>query len=587
MYRSLIEIDANIRQLALPTRSSSIKPGPTTPVKANNNIRKRLIPHLAASNGSPQSMGRPSPMPKGSVTPVTGSKIPRKSHTPSSLSKNIKAAAAAGATSQPRLSSKSRSSGKTLATSPADQSKPKQTPSPPANLHKELPSPPMAQIVNPLSPVKAKRTLVDATVATPTEDRWPVIRPENIPPAQVEVPSPHEKQLDTLPQAERSSPPPVPKSPPEPPETMESPQALGLLESPSNIGYAFSTDSEAIDSPVAGKKVSYRPTAIHSKAIPNRGSSLRPMRNSLPLRSEDRSSSENEDDPPISRIRRVKPGSTKWPLLDASPTIAPLPLSEASDVMEDGIGKESQPDGEACHDMKSTETYHTLVSQQIATDSYSRWSISDDSSIGEVQEQGLNSSARVKRLSTHTLNSGLGPVLTIASDADTVLFGDRGSVPKTLPFPDTTVTKSSQERSFSALAGRVSRQTMSRISLNKSPQSNIPCSSEYETNATVRITPIRSMQPPRGDGEIDSKIPSPPTLLVGQDSPNNVQPVSTPIHERDISGAFQTKRCSKSIADTASPYPRATHRHLVDSVRMASTMIYDFLHSLVLINLLD
>lgn len=45
-------------------------------------------------------------------------------------------------------------------------------------MDKPLPSPPVAQIVNPNSPVKISRTLVDAEAGTPSGEQWPAVRPE-------------------------------------------------------------------------------------------------------------------------------------------------------------------------------------------------------------------------------------------------------------------------------------------------------------------------------------------------------------------------------------------------------------------------
>lgn len=47
---------------------------------------------------------------------------------------------------------------------------------------KPLPSPPVAQVVDPNSPPKAARTLVDAFTPSPTLENWPILAPENIPP---------------------------------------------------------------------------------------------------------------------------------------------------------------------------------------------------------------------------------------------------------------------------------------------------------------------------------------------------------------------------------------------------------------------
>jgi hypothetical protein len=145
---------------------------------------------------------------------------------------------------------------------------------------------------------------------------------------------------------------------------------------------------------------------------------------------------------------------------------------------------------------KFFETYHTALSQQVPTDSSSTKIVSDGV-IECTEESGLYLNNRVKRLSAHTINSGLGPVLTIANDADAILLDNSCSILKASPIPDMVSVKP-QERSLGALAGRISRQTISKISLAKS-RTTTAHSSETETNGgtPIRITPIRSMQPPR------------------------------------------------------------------------------------------
>src|SRR5690242_2278329 len=56
--------------------------------------------------------------------------------------------------------------------------------SPLLSCDKPLPSPPFAQIVNSASPAKPQRTLVDAEAGTPTDEQWPILRPENVLPSK-------------------------------------------------------------------------------------------------------------------------------------------------------------------------------------------------------------------------------------------------------------------------------------------------------------------------------------------------------------------------------------------------------------------
>jgi hypothetical protein len=48
-----------------------------------------------------------------------------------------------------------------------------------ADYNKPLPSTPFARIVDPYSPLKAQRTLIDAETTVPSIEQWPVLRPHN------------------------------------------------------------------------------------------------------------------------------------------------------------------------------------------------------------------------------------------------------------------------------------------------------------------------------------------------------------------------------------------------------------------------
>jgi hypothetical protein len=53
------------------------------------------------------------------------------------------------------------------------------------NLNKELPSPPIVQVVDPNSPPKAQRTLVDAESGILSDSAWPILQPENVSCAEI------------------------------------------------------------------------------------------------------------------------------------------------------------------------------------------------------------------------------------------------------------------------------------------------------------------------------------------------------------------------------------------------------------------
>jgi hypothetical protein len=420
--------------------------------------------------------------------------------------------------------------------------------SPIINLDKELPSPPIAQVVNPFSPVKAKRTLVDATVATPTEKKWPIIRPENV--------QPSETAKDRLETSSRTNGPHSFDSI----EKTTSIEQLGISEASSDIGCAISTpDNKALDSPLAHKTSVRLSTAvpltmISPTAVPPRDSSLREQRSSLPLPNKSRCYSGN--DVPASQPSFMKPGSTKWPLLDTAPPPAHLAGQlddehRATNTMEQLDDTDKPVEG-----TQSFETYRTTVSQQVSTGSPSTKTISDASSFENTKEPGLCPKNRTKRLSAHTINSGLGPILTIANDADAILLGDGIPVPEVPPMPDTVSVKS-ERSSLGALAGRISRQTMSKISLTISRPAT-PHSSGTETNGgtQVRITPIRSIQPPR-QGSAESEKNS--LFLALQEAiatpiSAHAQPVSSPTNKRDALGSSQSKQIPAVKSNTPKPY---------------------------------
>jgi hypothetical protein len=420
--------------------------------------------------------------------------------------------------------------------------------------------------MNPFSPVKAKRTLVDATVTTPTGEKWPIIRPENVQPLEHDAAT-SETEKDRL---EASSCTDGPHSS-DPTEITESVEKLGISEASSDIGCAISTpDNKALDSPLACKtgvrpSTAVLPTMILPTAVPPRDSSLREQRSSLPLLNNSRSSSGS--DVPAPRPLLMKPGSTKWPLLDSAPSSATFTSQHDDKNRETNTIKQLDDSDKPFEVTQSFETYHTTVSQHFSTGSPSTKTINDASSFENTKEPGLCPKNRTKRLSAHTINSGLGPILTIANDADAILLGDRISVPEVPPIPDTVSVKS-EERSLSALAGRISRQTMSKISLTIS-RSATPHSSEAETNGgtQIRITPIKSMKPPRRGSAESGEISPSPTLQEAKEPPISARarPVSSSTNKRDASGSSQSKRLPAVKANITKPYPWDVRRRLEDS----------------------
>ena len=118
MHRPLVDNDANPRQQSslIPTRVSSNKLHTVTPV--NTRGRNRRIPLAITSNGSPHPIVRASPTTKSTMSPPAYSRIPRKSQTPTSLTKVQKTFTG---TTSPRALPKSRGGGRSQIASPQSQ----------------------------------------------------------------------------------------------------------------------------------------------------------------------------------------------------------------------------------------------------------------------------------------------------------------------------------------------------------------------------------------------------------------------------------------------------------------------------------
>jgi hypothetical protein len=132
--------------------------------------------------------------------------------------------------------------------------------------------------------------------------------------------------------------------------------------------------------------------------------------------------------------------------------------------------------------------------------SNSTWSQAAGSSL-DGEEDEVESEIRVKRLSWRTSGSGSGsgPVLTIQADAEVLIMGRSNSIPDVPEIPNALPEPPLQPRSLSSLAGRLSRHTTSRLSSINTSSSPAPTTAEFGPNGSpgIKISPIRSMQPPR------------------------------------------------------------------------------------------
>lgn len=135
-----------------------------------------------------------------------------------------------------------------------------------------------------------------------------------------------------------------------------------------------------------------------------------------------------------------------------------------------------------------------------------------------LEEEAEELSTRVKRLSWHSFStgasSGTGPVLRISADADAVIFGSRQSIPEVPAIPTVLPGPVHQPRSFGSRTSRMSKATESRTSLSIIPPSPPPSTpgSMRNTSPSVKISPIRSMQPPRSPSSDNHSRKSPSPL---------------------------------------------------------------------------
>ncbi|KAF2868736.1 hypothetical protein BDV95DRAFT_597064 [Massariosphaeria phaeospora] len=495
MYRSLANVDTD------PERSQMSS---TTPVNTGN-VSNSDLP-ATISTKFPQAIAR-SLSPVAAMSPVGGSRIPRKAATPSSLPRRP---AQGSRLSTQRTSIPQFSGGSKHPAGPPTESTSEL--SPPSHRDKPLPSPPFAQIVDSESPPKASRTLVDAEVAgTPTSEEWPVIQPENVPSNAEKAPSSSDlhpgsgKQDKILPKqtvsqktssekapliplkhtpTERDniqSPPPQPRSLYASLSRSTVPSRSSGLSRSETIPAISTSQHDVIDSPLAHKKSSRGLSAATSRSGSNR--------NSVPVGNQGLTSGMSWRLKPSSPRRPTHNGTAK--VLSQSRTF-PLLLSR-------NIPARRLTGVDQGRTTSESDTRTRSLSQEVLNDSSSIWSLAAGSSIDEDPEQEYDSSIRVKRLSGHSFASGLGPILRVASDADFVILGSGDAVPEVPPLPATVPHKAPQERSLSALAGRISRQTMSKLSLGLGPRTGTTQSSGSMKSPPVspRVIPIRSMQPPR------------------------------------------------------------------------------------------
>lgn len=442
-------------------------------------------------------------------------------------------------------------------------------------------------MVNPASPPKAQRTLIDAEVAGKlSEEEWPILSPENVTPEQTRsapmqaVPgasynrssgsgapgllsrrqdnrlstgsnwTPPE-EWDTCLSQEVNSQQQITTTRPElrsarnrlstgnrlsAAPTWTSPEEWNTrlsqdVNSQQQVHAITTANDEAIDSPLA-RKQSGRGTQSSSP-----GTTF--QRRSLPLSAQGQPASATPT--AASRHGEAMSTSANEQLLDtnasayafsshfsSSGSAATPLLSEyqygvqGANTVED---KETQVQAHGV--IEPTDNYPPRRSRENSFDSSDTWSQAAGSSIDEERHQQFESSTRVRFPHPH-LHGG-GPVLRIHEDADEVLMGNAGDVPEVPPIPEVIPDEAAQ---VSTLAGRFSRETLSRmssrISLRMGLRSGTSQSPEVDTNCTptpVKANPVRSIRPPGNTSAgVDPQGTSGPTVQQSQESLKATKP---------------------------------------------------------------
>lgn len=389
---------------------------------------------------------------------------------------------------------------------------------PPLSYNKPLPSPPIAQIVDPASPPKAQRTLVDAEAGSPSEGVWPILQPENVSPSEPLATS----TSDGLPQRSVSEGSaltrngiPVLKSritaslfnknhtssqqsdlsarsyelSHERFRQMTEPRTFNSMNTYAEPFHAFSTNSEvAIDSPLAHNQRA-SPVVIVPPRISSKRSSL-PSPDTAP------------GELPAAPFQPARSGSTQCSVFEVKGDYTSNDQANNEVLRDIQWHPTTQPEEV---EPVSVGSATATQSHRRSVDSSSTWSLGTSSLLKDEPELDYEGTVRVKRLSWHSSNPDSGPTLRISADADAVLLGRAGSIPAVPALPEHMLRDPSQERSLSTLAGQVSKHITNKMGPTTGSCTSTPSSTEAEaeteTETTgsrpIRITPIRSMQPPR------------------------------------------------------------------------------------------
>ncbi|KAF3041708.1 hypothetical protein E8E12_006374 [Didymella heteroderae] len=587
MSTPLIDISANPRQPDFnPTKVGSKIPSPPKYQRTGSTGRRN--PFSVSTTGSPCYIATPMDA-KAVIMPMPTSKLPRKSTpTQSAYSKSYTYGIRPVTTHASLPQSRNWQKPAAIVVPPGPNSI---RTTPPLSCNKPLPSPPMAQIVNPASPPKAQRTLIDADAGTPTEEAWPVLQPENVPPSKSRVfftngmlPQrsasegsalrrngiPVLKSPDATPSVSNGTPSSGSESSIEEgqsdhprPRVMTEPRMFGPINPYAESFHAFSTDSNvAIDSPLAQKQQNLPPVAIPPR-ISSKHTSLPSPDTAADVSSAQQSAS----------LRPVKSGCTKWP--DLAPAEETMKAQAGDETFMHGKCFTKEPENNECVSFDAADVTQPRYG---SIDSVSTWSLAVGLSLDDEPEVNYEGSVRIKRLSWYSSKSGSGPTLRISADADAVLLGREDSIPAVPDVPEQILRKPSQERSNGPLPGRVSRQILVSMGASKFSRTSTPSSTETETigSRPVKITPIRSMQPPRKTSTDDLSKGSPSPSMPASMGALKVHQVPDPSQAQPRGSV---KALQESVSRCAGRTSNASEDQLMSKTESSTSLVTSGLFS--------
>ncbi|KAF1998659.1 hypothetical protein P154DRAFT_621583 [Amniculicola lignicola CBS 123094] len=457
--------------------------------------------------------------------PRPASKVPGKASTPASTSQVNKSSKTTGASrlpiSLPRFgragshipplaspisSSVPRNQASRIGTKPTNE-----TPQFTVDVHKPLPSPPIAQVVNPVSPAKTSRTLVDATVAGTPAD-WPILKPHttrntaqrsiSADNAYMNRGSEHSSSSSNTSFGSRNpyrtligdSPPSAGEATSSAPRAMARTASPFPFKQPTYVESPISVDSSAFGSPLA-----YKNTSSSNKI--------------------------GDDEDFLDHPSLVEDG------LDAP---------RAEHYADDGGNNMQIADRE-----RSTSRFE---------------SDSGDYRINESTETVLSSGVRVKRLSSQSPHSGYGPVLTIAEDADDIIYGTGADAPDVPSLSKSVSSNIIRERPLSALADRISR-GVRKAGVDRGPNAGPPNPRSFgnilsDENSQMRMAPA---SPSASPGAFGTETPISTSISTMSNTPRfSKSGVGSLTDRARAMGTLQNRAVSSPLVGTPRYVPRRT-----------------------------